>query len=1826
LLGQATTDPAGHYAIQYTAAQFQRAEKQRADLIFRLFDAAGHPLTNFTAADEAGKPFRMLPVRNGSDNSTTIPIVFQAQPEETINFVVVPVPVSMPSEYDQLLEILEPLLVNVVIAGNRQPTLLDQLADLTAEDIDFLTGETDIPRQRLAFLVTAATLQQQAAAQHFVVPAAAFYGLAREGLPLDLAALGLKSQRARSDALDKALTDNLIPATLRAALTRILDQLHQFVVGHVLTAPPAPGRSSLGALLGTFIPAPAQQATFLTAYANYDGPRQKFWTEELPKQPGFQDPREIHKVQLALQLGMLTQNHVPLIQAVQRTRPLTAVRDLVQLDTAAWTALVTQPTVGVPPDVPGRTPQEQVTNYVNMIVGTLKAALPTAYVGLGLASAPAVDLRLTKQVLASHPGLDPGQPLPDDFDWSGIEPADRAQAQASMEALRREIQMFPGFDYAAALAATSTGLQNPIRQGVAQFFVNEPDFEFANTHIDTYLTTHAATAFKGIPERDRAAVTTQLKALQRTFRVASSYEHMQTLMGEGLDSAYAITSIPQGTFVQLFGSKLGGTMLAQSYYAAAQHIKSTNTHMYTSAMLALKDVTPMVIGGVPDTLKPNLTTLFGRLDLCDCEHCHSVYSPAAYFVDLLQFLNPKAWDPVFGENGSGKKPGKKAMKRPLEVLLARRPDLQHIKLTCENTNTPLPYVDLVNEILEYYVAFGSLSPADPKAPPLAKDTADATAEELSVNPQYTIDAAYDKVKQAVYPLRLPYNQPVAVARAYLGQLGASRHEVMHSFQVNQEPADLDIACEYLGMVPEERDILLAQSPKRLAEFYGYAASTSPTALVTALQPVLVFMQRTGLHYLDLIELIKTRFINPAQGTPRGMTLDTPTTVPDPSDPTKPIPVDPCDLSHTTIKNLDQAALQKSYRFLRLWRILGWPMHHLDLAMTVLHADDITPGFVQQLAQIKHLQEALSLPDVRMVLSLWGPIDTNGEDSLYAKLFLSKAALHIDPVFEPQPDGAILSDPRLTITAHVPAILAALRVRDTDLAAIRADVRLAADDAPLTLATVSVLYRYAVLAKALKLQVPELIALKTLSGVNPFSVLQSNGQFGNIDPASTLHFVELSRTVQQSGWKIAQLNYLYRHVTESPNSMTLPRERLLQLVRTLREGLRRIATESYPTEDPAGESTRTQLATLFENTVVDQTIRMLDGSAIYTTPLEQLPAGLAKCNPAKTAVIGIDETKIPDDALRPKIAYDPTATVLQFTGPMTTAESTTLLGLLAALNLPPDPDFQQAIQDLFAQPRTFIADTLSGFLAPAGAGTELLEKPSLDKDGKPVLLDKDGKPVVEAQQTPVTTVIAEKFAYVLTRLVPFLRDTLSHNLVKQTLSDALKVDAGTTAVLTETLLKSLADPTKPIIHDALALRTAGLTASYFSTPDLSGTPAATQTVPTVTLDAQVATVPAGAASVRWTGLLSVPKSDAYTFAIRASGGVQLWLGDEPKPVLDATPADEISSLPVALQAGQLYTLCLEVRQLTSPAVAELRWSSPATPKAVVPFDHLSPSSVCETFAAALMLLSKIALLVNTYKMTDKELVYFSTHASDFANWTLQDIPVDRQDPAATDQKAVALFTQWQCLNDFIRLRDSLPQGEVSLLDVFAAASVASQLIASPPTSPDTKKRQQDALDDTKRKLLAATGWETPTVDALTGLQAFQLGAAVSGFHLTVDVFTNAQWLLRLQACMRLVKRLGVAADHLFAWAAMPTDASQAQDIKRTVKALYDDETWLTVAKPLNDGLRESQREALVAYVLAEPTIIAHGITDANQLFEYFLIDVDMCACMATSRIKQAISSV
>ena len=84
----------------------------------------------------------------------------------------------------------------------------------------------------------------------------------------------------------------------------------------------------------------------------------------------------------------------------------------------------------------------------------------------------------------------------------------------------------------------------------------------------------------------------------------------------------------------------------------------------------------------------------------------------------------------------------------------------------------------------------------------------------------------------------------------------------------------------------------------------------------------------------------------------------------------------------------------------------------------------------------------------------------------------------------------------------------------------------------------------------------------------------------------------------------------------------------------------------------------------------------------------------------------------------------------------------------------------------------------------------------------------------------------------------------------------------------------------------------------------------------------------------------------------------------------------------------------------------------------------------------------------------------------------------------------------------------------------------------------------------------------------------------------------------------------------------------------IRARYAAADWIAVIKPINNALRELQRDALVAYVLqilsqaGQPVSVDNGtpVNTPDTLFEYLLMDVQMGACMETSRIRLALSSV
>jgi hypothetical protein len=1713
-LGQpVATDDGGFYRISYTADQFSRAEKDTADLRVHAFDGKGSEIARSA-------------------------VLFNAPAEATVDLVVAGDGKAL-SEYERLLATVTPLLGKIAIA------------DLTDQDQAFLTGETGFNALFIANFVTA-----YQHARLTGLDAAEFYGLMREGLPTELTALLAQRQDVQRETLKRAIADNIIPAELGAKLDQIAANLTALRAKFSLQLPGQAAPSALGAILSTALPSVDRQTSFLMLYHNHQGDIEEFW-QKLREHPDFKDGGQVEQLQFTLQLSALTGDNVGLVQALRQDGNVTSTPDLTKLNVAAWTKLV-KTTAGdkagnIPPYIKGATPEEKVSHYAHHIVETLKSAFPTKYVHLGITQQPDIDLGLVKQLFELNPDLDPQQPLPDTINWGGMTEPVRTKATEALAGLRGELKMFPKFDYKAALLTSPgdgkvVGLQNPIRQGVARFLDNASDFEFGQTHIDTYIAERGALAFQGIEESQKAAVTNQLKALQRVYQVVPRYEAMSSLMSQGLDSAQAIASVPEEVFVKHLGQQMGGEFYARVIFESAVDMRDLALVAYGNATEIARGAGPYAIGAPSPSIRSMAAyaDLFGRFDLCDCEHCRSVYSPAAYFVDLLEFLNPKTgfWFP-----GT----------KPLDFLLRRRPDLQHIQLTCENTNTTIPYIDLVNEVLETYVAVHST--LDPR---ITNDTTPVTSAELMANPQHVNATAYGALKQAVYPMPLPFNRDLEVMRAYLNHLGASRYEVMRTFQRNAAAHDSESAreCEYLNISPEERDALTGGAAQRL---YGYSDGQHDWQELLA--SVQEFLKRTGLSYADLTELLKTRFINPAADlrSPSAIVIFAAT--------------ERCDPAERRLRHQDGSPLSfeewdRLQRFLRLWRKLGWRMLDVDRMLTALRVDTarlVNEDFLIKLGQAVRLQRDLNLP-LSDALSFWNNIDTNGDDietrrenSLYARLFQNRnLAVPAPDTFTLNADGSELNTPG-HISDVEPAILAALRISAADLAIVRNATGLEDHPpalAPLTLANLSTLYRYAVLARALHLPVKDLIALRQVTGMDPFSVIVAPDGTRAFEPRLTIQFVEKVEKVRQSGFSVAQMNYLYRHVSEPAGGVALQQGEIASRLTTIRSGLEKIAADAGA-PGPVEELLRKELAAVMDSANVDAVLKLLNGTAVYSATLPALPAGVSFPQPP-----------------HPGISYDSVGHQLRYVGAMTTRDRDVLAALAPATAV----DYQQALGNVFSQPRALISRQMDKFL-DAGAETQLIED--------------------------ATATVQAKYAYVLDRLLPYL----SRSLVIQTLSEALALDSATAETLLTTILQSRAIFGKTLIEDFLALRDGALLASYFDSADWSGVPV-TRVDSTIDFtgvqdwpDPALVSAPAPARvkerfSVQWKGKLLALYDETYSFYVRADGRVRLFLNDEMLFDEPGTHDPEVhASRP--LRAGQLYDIKLEYVHTTGTAVAQLQWESPSTPKAIIPRGQLYPPSAFNAYT----LLHKASLLINGFKMTPKEISYLSSHGWDFTGvnpvsgsiripFDFNTLPLEFSDPFGLN---ATHFSQWEELYDLFTLRDALPPGEASLIDVFDAAS-----------APSTSLRQA-----TIDKLKAATNWDAGSLSDLTGSE---------GFNLTDAYLKNEITLRQVAACLQLSKRLGASVRQLFAWAENAPNANQAQEAKNVVRAKYEEAQWLTIAKGLNDGLREKQRSALVAYVLTWPAIVAAGVHDSNQLFEYFLIDVDMSACMATSRIKQAISSV
>src|SRR5690606_1167526 len=295
---------------------------------------------------------------------------------------------------------------------------------------------------------------------------------------------------------------------------------------------------------------------------------------------------------------------------------------------------------------------------------------------------------------------------------------------------------------------------------------------------------------------------------------------------------------------------------------------------------------------------PNLEALFGSLDYCECEHCKSLYGPAAYLTDILRFL--KSHYSLIEQGGS--------TLTVKEVLFDRRPDIGNIKLNCENTNTPMPYIDLVCELLESHIA--------PKQEDYDFQTT-LSAKELRAIPQHIRPHAYNTLATANYPIDISFNLWQEESRTYLNYLRVPRHELMKAYQdisetTNKRPNNIEIAAEYFQISSHETSIITSQNDDTVAQqdmYWGIDTNQNTVAVSD-------FMKRTKLSYKEVLDLLLVRFVNDPS-TSKSVVQRVP---------------DSCDLDTQQITNMEVAKFDLMHRFIRLWRKTNWTMWELDLLL------------------------------------------------------------------------------------------------------------------------------------------------------------------------------------------------------------------------------------------------------------------------------------------------------------------------------------------------------------------------------------------------------------------------------------------------------------------------------------------------------------------------------------------------------------------------------------------------------------------------------------------------------------------------------------------------------------------------------------------------------------------------------------------------------------------------------------------------------------------------------------------------------------------------------
>jgi hypothetical protein len=1423
-------------------------------------------------------------------------------------------------------------------------------------------------------------------------------------------------------------------------------------------------------------------------------------------------------------------------------------------------------------------------------------------------------------------------------------PSDTKLFGAALERKFREA--FPTSAFAGGLdRALNNGGSRGLRHAdrLRHFLDVHEDFELLRTPIDKYLKENAEPDFRHIAED--VPFKTEIKGVQRVFKLVPTFEATDLLLSDGVHSAQQVYRMGRSKFVRRYEKTAGFTK--ESAELAWNRAADTRA----AALTIVGDLKALEAEGLPQALLnnnadveqfPNWKNLFQSGDMCVCEHCRSVLGPAAYFADLLVFLRDRD---AINPSESCK-----------DILFRRRPDLGYLELNCDNALTTLPYVDVVCEVLESVVANGendveliglisipdntdptktivanalstqglqvapdfTLSQVTPGDTNLWVVHADnityllkrkvgpnffaeilrntkTTADELRAYPQYVNPKAYAKLRQARFPNTLPFDLFAEEVRAAMQKSNLQRWDLMKTFRGTAAPnnaSDGDIAAEYFKIsidavaAFDEKRLILDADPTVVGQQViwgeeGNAAWLTDVALVQN------FLNKTRLEYNDLLRLLDLTFINPDGAIVINHQDGS------------------CDLDKKDLLNLDETNLDRIHRFLRLWRKLdGWKMWELDLLIrhAAIGANSLDETFLINLMHFVELKKRLgSKATTEQVASLFGNLNTETRftelhkkraNALYQELFLNRRLINpIDPAFEIDEVTGDLN-PGETISGHQAVILAALGIREADLTVFQ-NLTKVSDGTPfitddLTLANLSFLRRHSWLSKLLKYKADDWRLLLKLLGI-------SDPAFAS--PQAAREFVEKVDRLKQTGFTPDQLNWL---LTADLTAKAASTEVTVtaRFLAGLRKALQQIQTDNDPQQydflnaSPATDTA--QLSTLL--TKLLQQLNRTDAEAnffvqtlIGSVELETSVQGLAAL-----FFFPINITNPPENI---PVTYEATNQTLRFHGMMTEAQRNTLLNDASLAAVSEGASYRNAIEELFqlsqAAPTNFayteIDIALPGITLPPtqpslplryDAVTQKLSFTGVMTDPERLALIAAGNPAPAIQELFDRPRMAVKFfdpvfktpIAALPPAVDF-KAQLTPDLAAKIIHDEEEQLLVFTGIMLPAERVALDALVPNVLPDEIAYHTA--INEFFTQPQTINAPDERVWLTDADLDS------------------TLPAND--TLAKR--------LANASRKALDYL-TKTLSNKEVVVQgSAQLgLTESLTRRLVTDYAVLPIPPAPPNTSLLVYfTTDFAATTGVIDqtTLKDAFdgwFWASRVATIWKKWKLTLEEwkrLVAITVNAQilDFLS-----LPLDSTGVSAS-------IEQFLRFHQLIRLRDTLPETGITFLEVLEKLNAGSYTTT--------------AAFSADVELMNEAWLATEVVPLISSL----------------DLIFPADYLLaenweRVRRAFYFIENLNAGAATVKRFAAATMGFAEATTLKELFRSRFGTETWLELSAEIQDVLRERKRDALAVYLLTQPQP-ADAPTkkweNTNDLYAYYLLDVEMSSCMLTSRLVQASGS-